>query len=84
MKRGTGGFWRRKSKQSIPTINPMTLRACRQFVKEGALLSLFRMEKSSQYGIEIRTLSDYNYPDEVWVDLDDIIKQNYDELIQIS
>lgn len=83
-KEGTGGFWRRKSKQSIPSINPMLLRAYRPFIKEGALLSLYRMEKSSQYGIEIRTLSDYNFPDEVWVDLDDIMKQDYDELIQIS
>lgn len=83
-KEGTGSFWRKKSKQSIPAINPIVLRACRHFVKEGALLSLFRMEKSSGYGIEIRMLSDYNFPDEVWVDLDEIIKQNYDELIQIS
>ncbi|MFF5996255.1 hypothetical protein AAGS61_16180 [Lysinibacillus sp. KU-BSD001] len=83
-KEGTGSFWRRKSKQAIPTIDPIVLRACRHFVKEGALLSLFKMEKSSQYGIEIRTLSDYNFPDEVWVDLNEILKQNYDELIKIS
>lgn len=83
-KEGTGGFWRKKSKQSIPSISPMVLHACRHFVKEGALLSLFRMGKSAGYGIEIRMLSDYNFPDEVWVDLDEIIKQNYDELIQIS
>ncbi|MGM9948981.1 MAG: hypothetical protein ACI33P_02590 [Lysinibacillus sp.] len=83
-KEGAGGFWRRKSKQAIPVINPMVLRACRHFVKEGALLSLFRMEKSARYGIEIRMLSDYNFPDEVWVDLDDIMEQDYDELIEIS
>ena len=83
-KEGTGSFWRRKSKHTIPVIDPIVLRSCRHFVKEGALLSLFKMEKSSQYGIEIRTLSDYNFPDEVWIDLHDILKQNYDELIQIS
>ncbi len=83
-KEGAGSFWRKKPKKSIPTINPTVLRASRHFLKEGALLSLFRMEKSSGYGIEIRMLSDYNFPDEVWVDLDEIIKQNYDELIQIS
>ena len=42
------------------------------------------MEKQARYGIEIRMLSDYNFPDEVWVDLDDIMKQDYDELIQIG
>lgn len=83
-KEGAGSFWRRKSKQHVPTIDPLILRACRPFVKDGALLSLYKMEKSSHYGIEIRTLADYNFPDEVWVDLQDILKQGYDESIQIS
>lgn len=83
-KEGSGSFWRRKSKQNIPMIDPMVLRACRPYIKEGALLSLYKMEKSAHYGIEIRTLADYNFPDEVWVDLNDILKQAYDESIQIS
>ena len=49
------------------------------------ILSLYKMEKLNNcYGIEIRTLSDYDYPDEVWDDLDVILKQNYDELIKIT
>ncbi len=83
-KEGTGSFWRRKSKQQVPMLDPITLRACRPFVKEGALLSLYKMEKPSQYGLEIRALGDYNFPDEVWVDLKEILKQPYDENLQIS
>ncbi|WP_332646348.1 hypothetical protein [Lysinibacillus sp. 54212] len=83
-KEGNGSFWRRKSKQAIPTIDPVVLRTCRPYAKEGALLSLFKMEKSAQYGIEIRTLAHYNFPDEVWDDLEEILKQGYDELIQIN
>lgn len=84
-KEGVGSFWRRKSKNNSPTIDPSTLRQYRPFVKEGALLSLYKLDKpNSHYGIEIRLLSDYDYPDEVWDDLDEILKQGYDELIQIS
>ena len=77
-------FWRRRSRNITPVLDPMVLRSIRHYVKEGALLSLYKMEKSGQYGIEIRTLANYNYPDEVWDDLHDILKQNYDELIQTN
>lgn len=80
-----GSFWRRKSKDAIPALDPVVLKAYRPFAKEGALLSLYKMEKpNNSYGIEIRTLSDYDYPDEVWDDLYVILKQNYDELIKIT
>jgi len=84
-KEGNGSFWRRKTKDAIPTLDPIVLKAYRPFVKEGALLSLYKMEKqNNSYGVEIRTLSDYDYPDEVWDDLEVILKQNYDELIKIT
>ena len=84
-KEGNGSFWRRKSKEAIPTLDPIVLKAYRPFVKEGALLSLYKMEKPNNcYGIEIRTLSDYDYADEVWDDLNIILKQSYDELIKIT
>ncbi|MEO4054922.1 hypothetical protein [Solibacillus sp. CAU 1738] len=82
---GNGGFWRRKSKKNVPTIEPAVLRACRPFAKEGALLSLYKLDKpNSNYGIEIRSLVDYDFPDEVWDDLNDIIKRGYDEFILIN
>ena len=61
------------------------MKALRPLTKEGALLSLYKLDKpSSTYGFEIRMLSDLSFPDEVWDDLDDILKQGYDEHIQIS
>ncbi|MEG0439423.1 hypothetical protein [Solibacillus cecembensis] len=84
-KENVGSFWRRKNKDNLPMIDPSTLRLFRPFVKEGALLSLYKLDKpSAHYGIEIRTLSDYDFPDEVWDDLDELLKLSYDELIQIS
>lgn len=82
-KSDTGGFWRRKSRQQIPQLDPLVLRSIRHYIKEGALLSLYKMEKSGQFGIEIRTLSNYNFPDEVWDDLNEILKQQCDEMLQI-
>ena len=84
-KESTGSFWRRKSTNNSPKIDAALLHFYRPFVKEGALLSLYKMDRpSSTYGIEIRTLADYEFPDEVWDDLNDILKQGYDEHIQIS
>ena len=77
-------FWRRKSKGNIPKLDAEILKAYRSFAKEGALLSLYKIEKSKNYGIEIRMLSDYDFPDEVWDDLNEILKERYDELIQIT
>ncbi|MGE7666312.1 hypothetical protein ACQKMN_11385 [Ureibacillus composti] len=84
-KEGNGSFWRRKSKEKVPSLDPAFLKAYRPFAKDGALLSLYKMEKpNNYYGVEIRTLVDYDYPDEVWDDLDEILKQKYDELIKIT
>lgn len=84
-KEGNGGFWRRKSKDTIPTIDVATLQTYRNHFKEGALISLYKMEKPDNHiGIEIRTLYDYDYPDEVWDDLKVILKNEYDELIKLK
>ncbi|MFB7156635.1 MULTISPECIES: hypothetical protein [unclassified Lysinibacillus] len=79
------GFWRRKVNSSIPAISPEFLRAYRSFAKDGALLSLYRIEKPKvAYGLEIRNLSEYSFPDEVWDDLKNtILKNEHDELIYI-
>lgn len=84
-KESNGRLWRRKSKVTIPELDPEMLKTYRYFAKEGALFSLYKMEKPNKtYGIEIRALSDYDYPDEVWDDLNEILKGRYDELIQIT
>lgn len=81
-KEGTGGFWRRKSRKATPALDSLVLRGFRNFAKEGALLSLY-MEKTGQYGIEIRTLANYDFPDEVWDDLKEILKVECDEVIHV-
>lgn len=83
-KESTGSFWRRKSKGTTPELDATLLRTYRPYAKEGALLSLYKMDKSAHYGIEIRALSDYDFPDEVWDDLDEILKHEFDELIEIG
>ncbi|NLY78897.1 MAG: hypothetical protein GX072_03015 [Lysinibacillus sp.] len=84
-KEAIGGFWRRKSKETIPTLDVSTLKTYRNHFKEGALLSLYKMEKPNHhFGIEIRTLYDYDYPDEVWDDLKEILNNECDELIQLK
>ena len=79
-----GSFWRRRSKVNLPKIDPLTLKAIRPLIKEGALVSLYKLDKpNSTYGIEIRILSDVNFPEEVWSEIEGILKQGYDEHILI-
>lgn len=82
---GNGGFFRRKAKERIPEVDAAALRVYRNYFKEGALISVYKVEKpENHFGVEIRTLSDYDYPDEVWNDLKIILKQDYDELIKLT
>lgn len=82
-KENVSGFWRRKSKSAIPSATAELLKQYRPFVKEGALFSLYKDEKSKEYRVEIRTLADYSYVDEVWDDLDKILKVEVDDVIRI-
>ncbi len=84
-KEGTGSFWRRKSKETIPTIDPNRFEEHAIILRKKVLaFVIIKWKSQHNYGIEIRTLSDYDFPDEVWDDLNEILKQNYDELIQIT
>lgn len=82
-KESTSSFFRRKTKGQIPAITPEFLKAYRSFAKEGALFSLTRAEKSN-YEIEVRNLSHYHFPDEIWDDLKLILKERQDEIIPIA
>lgn len=78
-------FWKRKTIKNVPILDPMFLKSYRSYAKDGALLSLYKMEKpENSFGLEVRTLVDYDFPDEVWDELDTILKLPYDELIQIN
>lgn len=85
-KETNGGIFRKRSKKTkntIPMLDPDFLKAYRPYAKEGSLLSLSKLEKPKRYEIEVRTLADYDFPDEVWDDLDVILNQSYDDLINI-
>lgn len=78
-------FWKRKTKKIIPALDAAFFKAYRPYEKDGVLVSLFKMEKpENSFGLEIRNLMDFDFPDEVWDDLDTILKRPYDELIQIQ
>ncbi|HWL22737.1 MAG TPA: hypothetical protein VNR38_03130 [Ureibacillus sp.] len=82
-KLGNGGLFRKKTKNTFPMIDPDFLKAYRPYAKDGALMSLTKLEKPKRFEIEVRTLADYDFPDEVWDDLDVILNQSYDDLIKI-
>lgn len=82
-KEKAAGFFRRKSKVNIPSISTEFLKAYRPFAKDGALLSLFKSEKTKEYSVEIRNVADYSFMDEIWDDLETILKNDYDEIIHI-
>lgn len=83
---GTNSFWRRKLKNPTPAITPETLRDYRSYSKEGVLLSLAKQPNAkSTYAIELRTLGDnYDYPDEIWFDLREILRQTAEETLIVS
>lgn len=84
-KEATGSFWRRKAKGKSPTIDPNLLKSLRHLAKEGALVSLYKLDKpNATYGMEIRLLSDLEFSEEVWENLEVILKQQFDEYILIS
>jgi hypothetical protein len=84
-KEATGSFWRRNSKRKAPVVDPALLKALRPLAKEGTLVSLYKLDKpNSTYGIELRILSELEFTEEVWEDLDVILKQQFDEYILIS
>ncbi|KGR75863.1 hypothetical protein [Ureibacillus manganicus] len=82
-KLGSGGLFRKRTNSTFPIIDPDFLKAYRPYAKDGALLSLIKLEKPKRFEIEVRALVDYDFPDEVWDDLDVIINQSYDDLIKI-
>lgn len=83
-KESASGFWRRKSKATIPKVTAEILKSYRALVKEGALYSMYKDEKTKKYCIEIRVLADYSFVDEVWDDLDNILKVECDETLCVN
>ncbi len=82
-KEGNSRLFRKRANATIPMLDPDFLKAYRPYAKDGALMSLNKLEKPKRFEIEVRTLADYDFPEEVWDDLDVILNQSYDDLIKI-
>lgn len=76
-------FWRRKQKEGYPELTMDQLISRKPLLKEGVLLSLFKLEKSkTAYDLEFRFLPESIYPDEIWDELTTIMKQDADETLR--
>lgn len=85
MKEKAVAFWRRKpntAKVQFP------VQICDQFkeeLKDGALLSIYRIEKPKvTYVLEVRNLSEINFPDEIWDDLNSLLKNEADVIVKTT
>lgn len=82
---GTNSFWRRKLKTNVPLLQASTLKNYRPYATEGVLVSLVKQGAKSSYALELRVLGDrYEYPDEIWFELRDLLTETADETIAIS
>jgi hypothetical protein len=76
-------FWRRKQKEGYPELTMEQFISHKPLLKEGVLLSLYKIEKSKvSYDLEIRLLPESVYPDEIWDELTAVMKQSPDETIR--
>ncbi|MEE1130019.1 MAG: hypothetical protein UHX00_00150 [Caryophanon sp.] len=81
---GTNGFWRRKLKTALPMVQANDLKLHRASATEGVLLSLVKQGPKS-YALEFRVLGDrYDYPDEIWFELRELLKEQADVMIPID
>ncbi len=76
-------FWRRKQKEGYPEIKFNQFFMHKPLLKEGVLLSLYKLGKSkASYDLEIRSLPDSIYPDEIWDELTEVMKHLPDQTIR--
>lgn len=75
-------FWRRKQKEVLPSLSVERFKALRPLLKEGVLLSLYKLEKpKALYDVEIRLLPETVFPDEIWGELSSILNETPEETI---
>ncbi|MGX9136246.1 hypothetical protein ACWV26_18220 [Rummeliibacillus sp. JY-2-4R] len=77
-------FWRRRVSNSTPQFMEEMMKNFREDVKDGVLFSLYKIEKPRlAYVIELRNISDEYFPDEIWDDLNSILKKKPEEILEI-
>ena len=77
-------FWRRKVSNLVPFFTEEMIRNFHEDVKDGVLFSIYKIEKPKiAYVMELRNISDDYFPDEIWDDLNSILKQKPDKILEI-
>lgn len=77
-------FWRRKVSNLIPFFKEEMIRNFHEDIKDGVLFSIYKIEKPNiTYVMELRNISDDYFPDEIWDDLNSILKQKPDKILEI-
>lgn len=85
MKERSLSFWRRKPLSRIPHYTATDYEQIREDAKDGILLSLYRVEKPKvAYVLEVRNVADIQFPDEIWDDLNAILKHDATTMIQAN
>jgi len=55
----------------------------REDAKDGVLFSMYKIEKPKiAYVMELRSISDDDFPDEIWDDLNSILKKKPDKILE--
>lgn len=84
-KERAASFWRRKPASSILKFNFKNYEEVRENFTDGVLLSVYRIEKPKiTYVLEMRNVPEINFPEEIWDDLNSILKQHPDVIIEAS
>ncbi|TQR21472.1 hypothetical protein [Psychrobacillus vulpis] len=75
-------FWRKKNNVVLPELSADKVEAYTDYYEDGVLMSLFKLDKTN-YGLEIRSLPENIFPDEVLGDLNLHLDKPADLLIEI-
>ncbi len=75
-------FWRKKTNRVLPELSTERILELADSFEDGALLSLYKVNKT-KYELEIRSLPDNIFPDEVFEDIQHLLKRPVDMLIEV-
>ena len=81
-KNKSSAFWRKKNNIVLPQLSYQKVEAYAKSYEDGVLMSLFKLDKTN-YGIEIRSLPENIFPDEVLADLRHHLRKPVDFLIEV-
>lgn len=77
-------FWRRRVATVMPHFTVDVCDTFREHMKDGALFSMYRIEKPTvAYVLEVRNIADIHFADEIWDDLNTLLKQKPDGVLEV-